>query len=103
MYEILGMEPGDEYLSCGDVNQMIHPQDGDLNTIAETIASSDANVIDHTFRLRNGAGEWVWVRARAEIVFDEQRQSTHLVGIAVDITDQKALAGGRPTAGKVRV
>ena len=61
-------------------------------------ASSDANVIDHTFRLRNGAGEWVWVRARAEIVFDEQRQSTHLVGIAVDITDQKALAERSATA-----
>ena len=98
MYEILGMEPGDDYLSCGDVNQMIHPQDGDLNTIAETIASSNANVIDHTFRLRNGAGEWVWVRARAEIVFDEQRQSPHLVGIAVDITDQKALAERSATA-----
>ena len=98
MYEILGMEPGDGYLSCGDVNALIHPQDGDLNTIAETIASSGSNIIDHTFRLRNGAGEWVWVRARAEIVLDEGRQSAHLVGIAVDITDQKALAERSATA-----
>ena len=98
MYEILGMAPGDDYLSCGDVNELIHPQDGDLNTIAETIASSGSNVIDHTFRLRNGAGEWVWVRARAEIVLDEGRQSAHLVGIAVDITDQKALAERSATA-----
>ena len=98
MYEILGMAPGDDYLSCGDVNALIHPQDGDLNTIAETIASSGSNVIDHTFRLRNGAGEWVWVRARAEIVLDEGRQSAHLVGIAVDITDQKALAERSATA-----
>ena len=98
MYEILGMAPGDDYLSCGDVNELIHPQDGDLNTIAETIASSGSNIIDHTFRLRNGAGEWVWVRARAEIVLDEGRQSAHLVGIAVDITDQKALAERSATA-----
>ena len=98
MYEILGMAPGDDYLSCGDVNELIHPKDGDLNTIAETIASSGSNIIDHTFRLRNGAGEWVWVRARAEIVLDEQHQSAHLVGIAVDITDQKALAERSATA-----
>ena len=98
MYEILGMAPGDDYLSCGDVNALIHPQDGDLNMIAETIASSGSNIIDHTFRLRNGAGEWVWVRARAEIVLDEGRQSAHLVGIAVDITDQKALAERSATA-----
>ena len=98
MYEILGMEPGDDYLSCGDVNELIHPQDGDLNTIAETIASSGSNTIDHTFRLRNGVGEWVWVRARAEIVLDEHHNSAHLVGIAVDITDQKALAERSATA-----
>jgi two-component system cell cycle sensor histidine kinase PleC len=98
MYEILGMEAGDDYLSCGDVNELIHPQDGDLNTIAETIASSGSNTIDHTFRLRNGVGEWVWVRARAEIVLDEHHNSAHLVGIAVDITDQKALAERSATA-----
>ena len=98
MYEILGLTPGDGYLSCGDVNRLIHPQDGDLNTIAETLASSGSNAIDHTFRLRNGAGEWVWVRARAEIVLDEHHKSAHLVGIAVDITDQKALAERSATA-----
>ncbi len=98
MYEILGMDVSQDYLSCGDVNRLIHPQDDDMTTIAKALAASDATSVDHTFRLRNGQGEWIWVRARAEIVRDGLNQPVHLVGIAVDITDQKALAERSATA-----
>ena len=98
MYELLGMETGQEYLSCGDVNRLIHPQDDDLTAIAESLAASDTVNIDHTFRIRNRKGEWVWMRARGEIVRDGWNQPAHLVGIAVDITDQKTLAERSATA-----
>ena len=48
--------------------------------------------MDHEFRIRNGAGEWIWLRARAELVQDSPAAGPHLVGIAVDITEQKNLA-----------
>ncbi len=98
MYEMLGIEQHSDYLSCGDVNRLIHPQDGNLTGIAEHLAATGATSIDHSFRVKNGRGEWIWLRARAEIVRDETRNAAHLVGIAVDITDQKYLAERSATA-----
>ena len=91
MYEILGLEPQRDYLSFGDVNALVHPEDGDLAAMAEMLAASQTNTIDHAFRIRNGKGEWIWLRARAERVRQRPHDGPHLVGIAVDITDQKKL------------
>jgi two-component system cell cycle sensor histidine kinase PleC len=91
MYEILGLEPQRDYLSFGDVNALVHPEDGDLATMAEMLAASQTNTIDHAFRIRNGKGEWIWLRARAERVRQRPHDGPHLVGIALDITDQKKL------------
>ncbi len=92
MYEILGMTPIGQFLSFGDINALVHPQDGDLATIAELLTASQADSVDHAFRMQNVRGEWVWLRARAEVVRDRPGEMPHLVGIAVDITEQKALA-----------
>ena len=98
MYELLGIAADTEFLSCGDVNALIHPQDGDLTCMAEQLAASETNCIDHAFRIRNGRGEYVWLRARAELVQRRPNEGPHLVGIAVDITDQKLLAEQSATA-----
>ena len=98
MYEILHMEPQVDFLSVGDVDAMIHPQDGQLTMLAQRLAESDASTIDHAFRLRNGRGEWVWLRARAELVEQGEDAGVHLIGIAVDITEQKELAEQTETA-----
>jgi two-component system cell cycle sensor histidine kinase PleC len=98
MYDMLGMKPQPAFMSFGDVNALIHPQDGDLTTMAELLASSESNAMDHAFRIRNARQEWVWIRARAEIVRQGTNGAAHLVGIAVDITDQKALIERTATA-----
>ncbi len=98
MYEILDIEATQDFLSFGDLNSLIHPDDADMTAIARTITNSDATSVEHTFRLRNGIGDWVWLRASADIIRNAQNQPTHLVGIAVDITDQKALAERSATA-----
>ena len=98
MYDILGMEPQPEFMSFGDVNALLHPQDGDLHAMAEMLASSASNTIDHAFRIRNSCGDWIWLRARAEILRQGPQDSPHLVGIAVDISDQKALIERTATA-----
>lgn len=92
MYEILGMTPKGQFLSFGDVNALVHPQDSDLAAMAEMLASAKVDSIDHAFRMKNTTGDWIWLRARAELVREMTNGSLHLVGIAVDITEQKALA-----------
>ncbi len=98
MYEILGLAPIGNYLSFGDVNALVHPQDGDLAAIAEMITASRAESVDHAFRMQNVRGEWVWLRARAELVRERAGATPHLVGICVDITEQKTLAERTATA-----
>ncbi|HLH11938.1 MAG TPA: ATP-binding protein [Methylovirgula sp.] len=98
MYEILGMRPERNFLSFGEINALLHPHDGDLAQMAEMVADSRTNAIDHTFRIRNASGEWIWLRARAELVHEEGVKSPHLVGIAIDISEQKLLAEQTATA-----
>ena len=98
MYDILGLEQSQEFLSFGDVNALMHPDDGDLNAMAEMLASSQTNALDHAFRMRNAKGEWLWIRARAEIMRQGAQANPHLVGIAVDISDQKTLIERTATA-----
>ncbi|MGA3302770.1 MAG: ATP-binding protein [Methylovirgula sp.] len=98
MYALLGMEPERPFLSFGDVNALVHPQDDALRQLGEMVAAAEADTIDHTFRIRHSKGDWVWLRTRCELVTDGKNNVTHLVGIAVDITEQKILAQQSATA-----
>src|SRR5262249_44578022 len=49
------------------------------------------NLVDHAFRMRHANGNWVWLRARCELVEQPGDGGPHLIGIAVDITEQKTL------------
>ena len=98
MYDMLGLKRQAEFLSFGEVNSRVHPDDRDLYTIADQLASDQTNAIDHAFRILDANQEWVWVRARAELIFDDATQSSHLVGIVVDITEQRRTAAERATA-----
>ena len=91
MYELLGLERKDEFLSFGEVNAMVHPDDRDLYALANQLASAKTSLVDHEFRLRASGGEWVWLRARAELMSDPDDKTGHLVGIAVDVTEQRGL------------
>ncbi|MGH1589361.1 PAS domain-containing sensor histidine kinase [Methylobacterium phyllosphaerae] len=90
MYTLLGYRRQHEYLSFGDVNGLVHPDDGDLYSLARGLAANQT-VIDHAFRMRGADGAYVWLRARAEVVADAADGGRHLVGIATDISEQRAL------------
>ncbi|WP_210261080.1 PAS domain-containing sensor histidine kinase [Enterovirga aerilata] len=89
LYGLLGYQRRDEYLSFGEVNGMIHPDDGNLFELAKRIASAGVRHLDHDFRMRTAEGGWLWLRARAEVVTDPEDGGRHLVGIAVDISDER--------------
>jgi len=90
MYGLLGYRRQHEYLSFGDVNGLVHPDDGDLYSLARGLAANQTT-IDHAFRMRGADGAYVWFRTRAEVVVNAGDGSRHLVGIATDISEQRAL------------
>jgi two-component system, cell cycle sensor histidine kinase PleC len=98
MYAMLGYERTNEFMSFGEVNAFIHPDDADLYSLADALTSERETHIDREFRVRLADGNWMWLKARAEIVRDRHTGSAHLVGIAVDITDQRELAEQKATA-----
>ncbi|MGO4835210.1 PAS domain-containing protein, partial [Rhizobiaceae sp. 2RAB30] len=91
MYDLLGYEHSEKMLSFGDVAEIIHPDDGDLFELANRIVSRETDHIDQVFRMRHAAGHWVWMRARAQVI-DPEAPEIQLIGIAVDITEQRHLA-----------
>jgi two-component system cell cycle sensor histidine kinase PleC len=91
MYEMLGYQPCEAMLSFGDVHDIIHQDDGDLFQLAERIVAREIDSIDQVFRMRHADGHWVWVRARAQVI-DPEAPDIQLLGIAVDVTEQRHLA-----------
>jgi two-component system cell cycle sensor histidine kinase PleC len=91
MFAILGLSQRDELLSFGEVNTLVHPDDIRLYQLAAELAEAKTSSIDHDFRMRHANGNWVWLRARCELVQQPGEGAPHLIGIAVDITEQKSL------------
>jgi two-component system cell cycle sensor histidine kinase PleC len=91
MFAILGLKPKDELLSFGEVNALVHPDDLHLYQLAAELADAKTSSIDHDFRMRHANGNWIWLRARCELVQQPGEISPHLIGIAVDVTEQKTL------------
>jgi two-component system cell cycle sensor histidine kinase PleC len=91
MFDILGLEAKDSLLPFGDVSSLVHPDDVQLYDLATELAEAKMTSIDHAFRMRHADGHWIWLRARCELVRQQGEPGLHLIGIAVDITEQKNL------------
>ncbi len=99
MYALLGLTRQNEFLSFGEVNAMVHPDDGDLYGLADMLAGARADTVDYEFRIRNAAGEWIWLRHRSELVErSDDQDGPHLIGISVDITEQRRMAALKKTS-----
>jgi two-component system cell cycle sensor histidine kinase PleC len=91
MFAILGLPAQEELLSFGEVMARVHPDDLQLYELASQLAEATATSIDHDFRMCDANGKWIWLRARCELVRQAGEQAPHLIGIAVDVTEQKTL------------
>ena len=89
MYEILGLEPREQLLAFGEMVDRMHPQDPDLYAFANAMVRGEQPVVDFEFRMRHEKGHWVWLRARAEVTQSPEDVGPHLVGISVDVTEQR--------------
>jgi two-component system cell cycle sensor histidine kinase PleC len=91
MFAILGLPARDDLLSFGEVMARIHPDDLQLYDLASQLAEAKATSVDHDFRMCDADGKWIWLRARCELVHQAGDPAPHLIGIAVDVTEQKTL------------
>jgi len=98
MFEVLGMAPRDELMGFREVAALVHPDDGDLYEVAERQIRTGDPVLDRTLRMRHADGRWIWLSIRAELVRDEDSGRPHLIGVALDTTEQKRLAELSATA-----
>jgi two-component system cell cycle sensor histidine kinase PleC len=97
MFELIGLEPRDDLIGFGEVTRLIHPDDGDLLAMAESLYEDGETTVDRIFRMRHSGGGWIWLRARAEMV-ERDSSEPHLIGIAVDVTEQMRLIEHSKTA-----
>ncbi len=102
MFAILGLEPRYDLMTFGEVSALIHADDVKLYELAAQLADAQTTSIDREFRMRHARGDWVWLRARCELVQQPTEPGTHLIGIAVDVSEQKTLAA-RSAAADVRL
>jgi len=92
MFTMLGLDTRSDLLTFGEVNALVKSDDIDLFAIADQLISTKIDHIDQTFRMQHTDGHWIWLRVRCELSQGETDAGLHLIGIAVDITEQKSLA-----------
>jgi two-component system, cell cycle sensor histidine kinase PleC len=92
MFTLLGLDSRSDLLTFGEVNALVKSDDIDLFEIANQLISGKLDHIDQTFRMQHTDGHWIWLRVRCELSHGDSDAGLHLIGIAVDITEQKSLA-----------
>ncbi len=92
MFTMLGLETRNDLLTFGEVNALVKSDDIDLFAIADQLIAGEIDHIDQTFRMQHTDGHWIWLRVRCELSRGGDDGGMHLIGIAVDITEQKSLA-----------
>jgi two-component system, cell cycle sensor histidine kinase PleC len=92
MFTMLGLDTRSDLLTFGEVNALVKSDDIDLFAIADRLISGKIDHIDQTFRMQHTDGHWIWLRVRCELSQGAADSGLHLIGIAVDITEQKSLA-----------
>src|SRR4051794_33387006 len=92
MFTMLGLDNRIDLLTFGEVNALVKSDDIDLFEIADQLIAGKIDHIDQSFRMQHTDGHWIWLRVRCELSSTAGDSGLHLIGIAVDITEQKSLA-----------
>ncbi|MDC9701054.1 MAG: ATP-binding protein [Alphaproteobacteria bacterium] len=92
MCELVGMAPRDIFLSFDEVQAFMHPEDAKFYELIDNLLKQKGTMLDHTFRIFHKDGHWIWLRTRGEMIKTPSVNGPHLIGIAVDVTEQKDLA-----------
>lgn len=67
----------------------IHPMDRPQFDLAHTRAIQVGIEVDVEYRIKNILDEWIWIRSRGDVIYDEDGMVEHLSGANIDITELK--------------
>lgn len=84
--------PAEKWLeTAGFWSERIHPEDRDW--VLKSYDHAIENCTRHSceYRAQTSSGRAVWLRETARILLDEQGQTKHLIGIAVEVTQRRLL------------
>lgn len=89
MFDMVGLKQPSKRLTPAEIKALAHPDDeGAIDEIMDA-AQRASRSYDTTFRLRHADGGWVWMHAKGQVWGGGRSGSERLVGITIDITDQK--------------
>jgi len=80
----------DELIDVTDWRQFVHPDDAEqVESLLRAHLAEEVEYFESTHRVRHRSGEWRWVTARAKALADGQGHLLRLVGVELDITENK--------------
>ncbi|MGE3532954.1 MAG: PAS domain S-box protein, partial [Steroidobacteraceae bacterium] len=80
----------DELIDIKDWRQFVHPDDNEpVERLLREHLAGQAAYFESTHRVRHRSGEWRWVTARAKALTDASGKLQRLVGVELDITENK--------------
>jgi len=89
MFDMLGMRQPSKRLTPAEIRAMAHPEDAAaIDEIARAVERASRSY-DTSFRLQHADGNWVWVHAKGQVWGGGRFSGERLVGITIDITEQK--------------
>ncbi len=89
MQQLLKLPPREGYMDLKDFLALQHPEEPPIDQLLEEGLSKGSPTFEHELRLRQADGRWIWVKMRGALPETTSDGVYHLVGIAVDITEQK--------------
>jgi two-component system, cell cycle sensor histidine kinase PleC len=89
MFHLLNLPESDLALSYCDILNRLHPEDtAPLHRVEQAIAAGNGE-IDHLFRMKNRDNAWIWLRMRAILIDEAMQPMSRLLGIIMDVTEEK--------------
>lgn len=92
-YRLFGLHPDQTHLTYAIWRQAIHPDDrSEVDVAVQRAVDERTDLLDLEFRIVLPSGEVRWIKDRGKLVLDESGQPIRMIGIQIDITDQKRIA-----------
>lgn len=92
-YKLFGMPPSSKYLSYDVWWESIHPEDRQaVNDAVNRAVEERRDLVDLEFRIVLPDGTVRWMKDRGKMILDEAGQPVRMIGIQMDITEQKEVA-----------
>lgn len=85
-FRMLGYDKPAKF-NIADFTELLHPDDRDKAWASiEALSNHDKPEYCQEFRMQHHSGRWIWIQARAKILYDRQQRPARIVGAHTDIS-----------------